>query len=72
MFLPSEHETYTNIKETVSITLTTASIRTRVWKTFREPRETLQENECILNTSASERIELHSLSVLSKYNFFYT
>jgi len=34
MFLPSDHETYTNIKETVSITLTTASIRATVWKNF--------------------------------------
>ena len=70
-FLPSEHETSTNTKETVRITLTTASIRARVWKTPREPRKTLQENESRRNTSAIARINLHSLSDVSIHNFFY-
>ena len=71
MFLPSEHGSSTDIKQTVSITLTAPYIRATICRTSRVQRKTLEGNEGRSNTSAIARINLHSVSGLPKYKFYY-
>lgn len=71
MFLLSEHGTSTDITENVSITLTAPYIRATVCRNSRVQLKTIEENKGRSNTSAIARINLHSVSGVPTYKFYY-